>query len=306
MASLESFFKSLDTLEDFSFQAETDFKRKQQFEVNFDLLAIGRQSQFDVIPTPLPLTRVCPLPPSASEFPLLPSRSDKPSILNDLEEEYLNLRSFIHRPESLRHQQKWWPRQIFPEQKAGADACLTNGMYQMEVSAPRTTLEIVIAEQNGEVTGFREVALSGFGHTPFNSMSLDRPLGNREDFHRGSTENQPFMPGGVEPQQSPISSQSVSDAYQADASLKNIPPGFHGPVSFGNTASIQIELTRLADKTSQVVSNPADMIAPYADMEDVQDERQISRKREEFMTQMENKKREILSYNSLYADDEDE
>ncbi|PRP78199.1 hypothetical protein PROFUN_13996 [Planoprotostelium fungivorum] len=313
---LDAFFQHLDTVDQLNGATayHEPISKKPTSDVAFDLLQVGTQGEFDLIPRSIPFKSTTPFALTTSNYPLPKGRSDEESLLKEIEEEYMDPRRLIHGSEGLPRKQKWWPRQIFPNRRPGVDLCVQNELYQIETSSARTTLEVVMNESTGEANDFREVSLTGMSSTPFNSMSLDRPLGNREDFHRGSTENQPFMPGGVDVPSMKIAeeikkapNEPFSTIMEDKLSLQ--PPGFQEPVYFDekrvDVDTIQQEIERLKDRSNQIVSNPADMIAPYIDSEP-QDEMQMFRKKEEFMNNMENKKKEILSFNTLYADDDDE
>ncbi len=57
-------------------------------------------------------------------------------------------------------------------------------LYHIEISQPKTSIEIVNNEQTGEVTGFKEFVLHETDSTPHNSTSLQRQPASREDFTR--------------------------------------------------------------------------------------------------------------------------
>eukprot|EP01117_Protostelium_nocturnum_P003499 TRINITY_DN1455_c0_g4_i1.p1 TRINITY_DN1455_c0_g4~~TRINITY_DN1455_c0_g4_i1.p1 ORF type:complete len:1331 (-),score=569.99 TRINITY_DN1455_c0_g4_i1:196-4188(-) len=315
---LDKFFKELDEIDSKSVsitENESQKKKKSEIEyenIDFEVIKVGVYEQFDVIPLSLKKT-IIPLEGSNSEFYSFPDENalSKSELIAELESSYFDYRKQVFRGEKLNSNQLFWPRQVFQNENEDL-SCLSNELFQMDVSAPRTTLEIVIDGTSGHVKDFKEVNLTSFSSTPFNSTSLDRPLGNPDEFHRGSTENQPFMPGGLD---SPTPNKKIrvplddfSLDFSQESNLLSRPPGFDYSISFERKEErdFGFEMEKWKERSGQIVSNPIDLIAPYTAIEDMHDERLIERKRDQFKSQLESKKQQVLSFRSIYADEDDD
>jgi len=160
---------------------------RNPLEYDFDLLEVGCTGTIEVIPEPIsktskkelkPLTTLpCGLPPLFA-----------PDLKSDLEKYLLDPTSLpIH---DFHKTQRFWPRERDSESLLFADVC----------PVP-STLKVERNPTTGELLGYNEVMLTDTGCTAKNSMSLLRQPGPLSASVRGQSTNYPFLPGGMETQE---------------------------------------------------------------------------------------------------------
>lgn len=71
--------------------------------------------------------------------------------------------------------------------------------YQLDVSKSTNAVDIITDAHSGIILGFKETEVSETElATPDRSTSITRQPGALEDFHRGSSQHIPFIPGGLD------------------------------------------------------------------------------------------------------------
>jgi len=179
-SSLDDFFARLETLE--KPKPGSEKRRAKQVEIPFELLQVGYRGEVQIKPNNSTYENKDLLTWSNYIFPHLESET------KTLENQYFEIRhdTFPSPTES----QRWWPRQLLPQDGKGD----RTGVFLLHVSEPATTLRVDLSH-TGEEGNFTEIDVADEKE---GSMSLLRQPGALEDYSRGSTENYPFMPGGVD------------------------------------------------------------------------------------------------------------
>lgn len=120
--------------------------------------------------------------------------------------------------------QRFWPRERDSESLFYADVC----------PVP-TTLKVERNPTTGELLGYNEVILKDTGSTAKNSMSILRQPGPLSASVRGDSTNYPFLPGGMDTQETTKPALVFDGALNFENNLFSQPPGFTKVVSFNDS-----------------------------------------------------------------------
>ncbi|XP_074623537.1 superkiller complex protein 2-like [Acropora palmata] len=190
-------------------------------EYDFDLLEVGCTGTIEVIPPSINKTskkELSPLTTLPSGLPpLFP-----PDLKTDLEKYLLDPTPLpIH---DFHKTQRFWPRERDSESLFYADVC----------PVP-TTLKVERNPTTGELLGYNEVILKDTGSTAKNSMSILRQPGPLSASVRGDSTNYPFLPGGMDTQETTKPALVFDGALNFENNLFSQPPGFTRVVSFNDS-----------------------------------------------------------------------
>ncbi|XP_068695347.1 superkiller complex protein 2-like [Montipora foliosa] len=236
-------------------------------EYEFDLLEIGCTGTIEVIPQSINKTSKKELKPLTTLPSGLPPLF-APDLKCDLEKYLLDPTSLpIH---DFHKTQRFWPRERDSESLLFADVC----------PVP-STLKVERNPTTGELLGYNEVMLTDTGSTAKNSMSLLRQPGPLSASVRGESTNYPFLPGGMETQETSKAGLVLDGELNFEKDLLSMPPGFTTGVFFNDVKEgEEEEVIHLEKDLSTSTSTPqvlamADIMAgttledlEYSDEED--------------------------------------
>lgn len=148
--------------------------------------------------------------------------------------------------------------------------------------------------QTGEIRGFREVEVADTTATATNSTSLVRAPGSLDDFARGSSQNLPFKPGGLnddsqQAYETRVASLQTAAAFDPQA-LRRIPPGLDRGLSFdaktgakvqpSGDAKAEVSSAATTERKSLFHVSANSLIAKYAKDVDIGEVLERMRRRE--------------------------
>eukprot|EP00026_Physarum_polycephalum_P000457 Phypoly_transcript_00458.p1 GENE.Phypoly_transcript_00458~~Phypoly_transcript_00458.p1 ORF type:complete len:1246 (+),score=257.19 Phypoly_transcript_00458:76-3813(+) len=225
MTSIDAFLAELDELEK---QKDTPPPPNPDLRIPFSFIEVGKSEVFEIRPQKTPPAQNSLIDVTTNPLPL--GAHDAISM-EWLRSEYLDLQPSPTARENLHKVQRYWPREAYQS---------PDSLFVLDVSNSRTKLEITTDGVSGSITGYKEVSAADT-LSPFTSMSLQRQwTGNPDDHYRGSSNNIPFLPGGLDPTLHPLPTANAQKTTKqidwkqmfASTGLYTVPPGFRTGMVF--------------------------------------------------------------------------